>query len=124
MSKKRIRYKIVNQDRKSIFTNKMPEYVLEYLKGTEVKKIDGTIGVFCFITKDQAKSFMISANTSYFKSYSIIKVLAKGREIVPKKICAKIIQTYFDEFYDSEKKLWYDIPPRGTICYPSVLVLE
>ena len=118
-------FKVINEKRESIFASQDDGYKLKYLKSFEVKGLPGTLGIFCFKRKIDALNFMGVASTNHNHSiaYLIIRVVPLGRGNRPKKIADKLNKEMFDCFYNDKEYCSIE-PPPGTICYPSVLVLE
>lgn len=92
----------------------------EYLKGKMVKEVEGSLGIFCFKKKIDAKKFRHT-----FSWFEIIKV----RGINPKPRSELFHGIPNNDF--SFKK-WYKNPtgvkafsvPIGTVCFEKVKVLE
>jgi len=114
-----IRYKVVTDDRKSM-NRSCGSYELEYIRETKVFGKEGTLGVFCFKTKKDATEFILANEYTRSKyGLRILRVRPIGRGKVPKYVLSGNIQTSIlvDDYTDSE-------PPKGTICYPAVEVLD
>ena len=124
---KRILWKVVNEDRKSISVSDSKKFSLRYKKGKIVKAKRNSLGIFCFKTKVEALVFS-ELSHHLFNSYSILRVLPQERGRKPKIISSKITERRITLFYDSINRynnyMFSCAPPCGTICYPSVLVLD
>ena len=103
-----------------------------YKIGKTVTAREGTLGIFCFKTRELAKSFVHNNWGSLMNNpnpTSILKVKPIGAGVVPKSICRihnpwrhalKLIA-----FYEKgESCARTNGVPIGTICYPAVEVLE
>lgn len=116
-------YKVVTKNRKSVIReHRGGKYVLEYLEDHRVFAKDGTLGIFCFKRKHQAEEFILGR-----PNLRIIKVLPIGKGKTPKNICCIPIDRRncvysLNSFYKHVFNITEAL--EGTICYPSVLVLE
>jgi len=110
-----IRYKVIKHRRSSGCDYLPTKYVLEYSYGTTVMGLEGTLGVFCFKTKKDAKRFCDLND-------QIIKVRPIGRGKVPNYISSSCFNV--EHFYEKSNHYHQKHPPQGTICYPAVEVLE
>jgi len=130
-SKKKPVYKVVKKDRTSIGLSNRSPFCLKYIKSFEVKKVDGTLGIFCFKRKKDAAEFIVM----FKDQYKIIRVFPFGKPSFPKKISPAFNSKWINGFYkyfqtDSDYcPNWLvgslcRTPPKGTVCYPSVLVVD
>ena len=128
-----IRYKVVRtEDRSSCLLQKDCKYRKIYQKGKTVRATTGTLGIFCFKTKENAKDFIDILGFWESAGFSIIKVETAGKGKVPKFICLVSIgyntEDLFNDFYKHSKldmsMFFREEPPDGTICYPAVKVLD
>ena len=106
-------YKAVTKNRTSCIVYGT-KYCLRYLKGHIVKKHPGTLGIFCFKTKRDARNF-----TSVLV---ILKVKGKKSQKPPFQI-PNFHSEDINAFYKNLKTPMMDTPP-GTILYDEVKVLE
>jgi hypothetical protein len=117
---KTIRFKVVKaSSRYSCMVHGSTKYALKYEPGTDVYAIEGTLGVMCFDTYENAMK-LIHQHYYFGRNCMVIKVQPMGRGYRPKEVGSP---TRLDDYY---KKIdWYRslIPPAGTICYPGVHVL-
>ena len=107
-----IRYKVL-RDRSSCYA--CGDFRLEYLKGTTVKAIPGTLGIMVFDTYENADVF-----ATY--KHHIVKVKPIGRGKKRPSICTWTGTIDLNYFYEDKNKGIHS--PPGTICYPAVEVLE
>ena len=151
-----IRYKVVNTDRTSCFVGWGTDpckYTLTYKKGEIIDTYPGTIGIFVFKKRKDAKTFMnfnkvhkglFKENHKYY-NWMIIKVLGIGKghpmPIRPTNFdnhSIRLLGSYKDVFLKtctSKKKTWkflnhnnlqhssFKTKDDGTILYQSVKVL-
>lgn len=113
-----IRYKVVDQDRKSCFAN--GEFRLFYAKDTTVLAVGNTYGVMTFDSLTNAQIFV----SKYSPWLQIIKVKPIGRGKRRKYISGDQSNYGIDNFYKRRVKVFGMPSPKGTICYPAVKVLE
>ena len=76
-------YKVVTKDRHSCIIPKKNSYCLRYIKDTIVESIEGTLGIMCFETEEQAASFMILQHFGRRRNLMIIKVSLIGKITYP-----------------------------------------
>lgn len=114
-------YKVVNEKRKSIIVHSR-KYTKTYKKGTIVVSLPNSHGIFCFKTRLDATKFASWSD-------HILRVKTIGRPKKPKTIIHwdDVSTKSLNQFYF--KKKYYNYlnmarPPKGTICYPAVEVLE
>ena len=138
---RKTKWKVVTKDRKSARTED-PRYIRKYLKNTTVKAQEGSLGLMVFETKKQAKNFSIRLSES-----RVLEVMPIGR---PKRPTVLAHRDHFNLFYKHKRRftikkiieqlqtsmggrLDYEVNnhfimlwpvPEGTVCYPSVKVLE
>lgn len=114
-----IRYKIVTVDRGSCALDPydFPDYYKKYQKNTIVKATDGSLGIFCFDTIENATEFR-RGTTLIVK----VKSIGKGKRIKNRAITTHSLE--FFNFYNRKRNSKCHIIPKGTICYPAVEVLE
>ena len=114
-----IRWKVLNEYKRSCYAR--GEFSLIYEKGTIVNAKAGTLGIMVFKTKTEAKLFKKGRG---FRTFHIIKVNSIGRGKVPSSISHHILETSIRSFYKASSVENSSDPPKGTICYKSVEVLE
>jgi hypothetical protein len=116
-------YKVIKKDRTSSTLSTKSPYLLKYLKSFETKAVPGSLGIFCFKTRRSAEMFVGWYNDNRL----IVRVSPIGRGIKPKSISSSRNKKDINRFYEkSRTNIMFSMrqPPIGTICYPSVLVLE
>ena len=127
MSSHKIKYKVVQYNRCSIFSP--PRYILKYKKNTTVRAMKHTLGIMVFKHLKDAENF---AKECCENTHLILRVETIGRGKTPKKICPGSRHPKnrfdYDNFYSQLRKglfISHNIvtPPEGTICYPAVKVL-
>jgi len=99
----------------------LPGYFPRYLKDTIIKEVKGSVGILTFETEDNAKAF-INEEISNPGLALIIKVEGLGEKKKVKSIntgCGGSPRMITEEF-DHLKAY----PPRGTVAFPAVRVLE
>ena len=109
-------YKVVD-DRKSCGVSYKEEYSLTYTKDSVVSAVLGSLGIFCFKTKEDAEFYIIEDPPRI----SIIQVEGIGEPTYPEEIGDVTMQSV-KSYYDRKDHTM--VPPQGTICFPSVRVLE
>ena len=114
-------YKVVTNLRGSISVHNS-KYRKIYEKGTIVRSDPNTLGIFCFETEEDAIRFSSDNDR-------ILKVKPIGRKKKPSIILdwQSLCKEYLDKFYSNRKRsksILYTFPPKGTVCYPAVEVLE
>jgi hypothetical protein len=121
---KRHVYKVIYADgRTSCSLNQFSEYCLKYIKTFEVKAAEDSLGIFCFELKKDALAFMKEYHM--LRNYKIIRVFPMGKKLKPKQI-----GKYIYDFYASRDPIGKKLssicmkPPKGTVCYPSVIVCD
>ena len=115
-------YKIIRKkDRTSAIVGGFADFSIKYIKSFETKTIPGTLGIFCFKKRCDAENFINRCEKS--KRYEIIQVAPLGKPIIPKMISDAWSSRAIKRFYKNPPDGW-SFPPTGTVCYPSVLVLE
>ena len=112
--KRRPVWKVVRKNRRS-FVIKNKKYKLVYEKNKIIKARKDTFGVFCFKTKEYASRFIGIYNWDVL----LLKVEPIGKGKKPNRIG---LYNHLKNFY--KKPTGGIDPPLGTICYPSVKVLE
>ena len=122
-------YKVIrSKERTSCIMNRFEEFSIKYLKSFEVKTIPDTLGIFCFKRKRDAKSFIDYYLTNKYETYKIIRVCPIGKGLKPPSIASaeslRYIKNYYKRLHEEYNFLFSHTPPTGTVCYPSVLVLE
>lgn len=119
-----IAYKVVRQDRSSISVS-AEEYCLRYDKRTLVKAIPGSLGIFCFEKKENAVDFLDYQSIPVKNDSRIIEVEPIGEGRVPYEISLFTSSYSIKRFYNHcQQGFGACTPPRGTVCYDEVLVLE
>lgn len=122
---RRVKFKVVsiyfNNERHSVYAT--GNYDLEYPKGSIVKAREETYGIAVFKTREQAVFFIMARRS---KSHLILRVCPIGQGKTIKSVCTNPSEFSLDSFYCMSRT--YDVaelpPPRGTIFYPAVEVLD
>ena len=125
------KWKIVREDRSSCFAK--GKYRRYYYKGIIIEADPDTLGVMVFDNMAQALSFSAYAPVEFL----LLAVEPIGKGIRPKNLCYRMREINMDDFYIYKRmnffarrssKLLLSVqtmpPPRGTICYPAVKVLD
>lgn len=113
-----IRYKLTRQDRTSCVIDGRSGFSWKYLKDTVVTADPQTPGIFTFKTKAEARNFM------WYQTWLILKVQPIGKGTVPKLISHNTDKRSLIRFFKELSGRIRMKPPRGTICYPAVKVLD
>jgi len=121
-----IAYKVVNPERGSIMVDKYkrfgeycPEenkYYLKYPKGQIVEAVKGSLGIFCFETKESAIAWLGDK-----EDILMIEPLTEGHK--PKHFQKGISEEYLDAFYENPE-MYFENILRGTICFDKIKVLD
>ena len=131
-NKGKIYYKIVDSNLRCsyIVQNDAPKYCLDYQPNTIVHAIEGSMGIMCFKTYEQAKEFRVLCG----ERGKIIKVRGIGRPTYPKFHSQMWSNSGFDWYYhwkNIRKKALCQLGisktgmnPEGTICFKAVEVLD
>jgi len=126
---RRVKFKVVRvigEQRFSAYAQ--GDYSLQYTKNSIVRAREGTLGIAVFGRKEEAKTFC--DRMSFFK---VVRVLPVGRGRTVKVISNNQSDRLLDIFYRYIAKyqgiprssiLIPMAPPRGTMFYPAVEVLE
>lgn len=116
-----IRWKVVDEKRRSYIVSPNSIHSLLYIKGTIVEEKIKGLGIMCFETEEQARDFGRFNPPGYRK---IIKVRAIGRgkriKIIARIWKGSMLEKYLFSFKDVAGQR---MAPIGTICYKSVEVL-
>jgi cellulose synthase/poly-beta-1,6-N-acetylglucosamine synthase-like glycosyltransferase len=106
------------------FKKENPEYFPRYLKNKVIKEVPNSVGILCFENKGSAELFIYYYPKCNFK---IIKVDGKKQKKVYYIIegCGNNPNS-IKEFHDDKEVDLTSIcrPPKGTIAFESVKVLE
>jgi len=112
-------WKVVKKNRTSCFVERC-RYQLTYKKGEIVKAREETLGIFCFKRKKDAENFI---DVNHSKNI-IIKVepIGRGKKAF---LISRLGYKNFKLFYSNDFANANTFQaPCGTICYPSIKVLE
>jgi len=119
------RYKIVK--RKTRYSCIIPgssKYGIKYLPGKVVYALPGTLGIMTFKIKTAAQNWRYSHYTIENNTL-IIKVLPMGRGIVEPAIAfPDDIKMFYEDIKGYSNLHNRILPPKGTICYPAVYVVD
>lgn len=131
-----IRYKVVNEaTRCSVIIGINSLYTLKYVKGTIVKALSGSLGIMVFKRRYQAEKFVKLLNSGLLGSSIILRVEIFERGKCPKYVSRwtthKSDLTWFYSKWYADKKYITNgngmdllIPPKGTLCYSMVRVID
>ena len=123
------KYKVVDGAGGSCAVHPRSSFYREYKKGTVVKAPKGSLGIMLFQDKKSAMSFL-SISQSYDSAKRMVKrVIPTGEPVFPKEVVWAICDSNLERFtkYMAGKpdvNLVRIKPPKGTICYPEVLVVD
>ena len=118
-------YKVVNVDDSSYFVQPGSSFYLKYKKGAHVKAPKGSLGIMLFNTRARAEKFISRPLCRKIK-----RVLPIGEATVPFDVSrwpsrAELISK-FNKMTLKERaySVACTMPPRGTVCYPEVIVVD
>ena len=113
-----IRYRVKRKgDNSSLLVT--GKYKLEYPKGKIVTTVKGTLGIFCFRRKKDAKEFIKTTE----QDWQIYRVRGIGRGERPVRICTWFSELELSQFYAYGLQPCEKIP-AGVLLYSQVEVLE
>lgn len=119
------KYKVVDNVGGSCVITPNSKFYLEYEKDTHVKALEGTLGVMLFKNKKLAIAFLDMPKKQLIK-----RVIPVGKATVPIKVSrmagSDVDMQEFNEAIANgkyPKRLCCD-PPKGTVCYPEVIVVD
>lgn len=103
------------------------KFFLKYEKGKTIMANPDSCGIFCFLTKLDADSFIDMLDDSY--RYRILKVETIGRSLKPKRCSQTYMIEYMFKLLKPKKwlirhNLLINHVPTGTICVQGVKVLD
>lgn len=120
------RYKVVkSRSRYSCIVSGCSIYGIRYEIGKEVYALPDTMGIMCFKTRELALKW-INGHYTLALNNIIIEVIPMGRGHIPQSIASpNNLKMYYEDRprYIRSGKSWLD-PPKGTICYPAVYVVN
>ena len=130
-----IRYKVVRKDtRCSIIVGSHNLYTLKYNKDTIVKALPNSLGIMVFKRKHQAQDFLNFVKTGLSRPSIILRVEVSGRGKYPKYISRWVSNVsdlpwfytnyYIIKKYSDNYGIDVSIPPKGTLCYDTVRVID
>lgn len=125
-------YKVVNKDRSSFNFDKFDNNRFKkfYIKNEIVTGEKDSLGIFCFRRKMDLMNFIKWLKFDDIKDLLILKVEPIGKGITPKIISVNMTEHLLRIFYyyNNKKEIYQSLnrtsAPKGTICYPSVKVLD
>ena len=112
------RFKVLGFNRESCYAK--GKFCKGYEKDEIVAAVPGTLGIMTFKSSDEARIFMRPRG---HKCAQVIAVTPIGKGRTPKKI-AGTSERIISRFYAKGPEKGWSHPPKGTICYLAVLVLE
>ena len=111
-------YKVTTWDRRSIMAR--GAYRLTYLKGTKVIAPMHSVGCMCFESLKTAEDFAFH----YFsRTFGFLRVEGIGKAIVMPDIALWYSEADLSNFYTNDH-VHGGNAPRGTVCYPEILMLD
>lgn len=125
------KYKAVNKTGGSCFVSPHSEFFLDYKKGQHVKAKKGTLGIMVFPTRHQAITFL-SSESSYqdWLDKRIRRVIPVGKVTFPDSVSSWPDSTEdikaFNKMGPRQRRhdKYCTTPPKGTECYPEVIVVD
>lgn len=113
------RFKVLGFNRRSCYAQ--GEFCKRYEKDEIVAAVPGALGIMTFKSFEDAEEFKRPRG---HRCIQIVAVKPIGRGKAPKKISG-ISEPDMERFYEEGPKNGeWSFPPKGTICYPAVRVLE
>jgi len=117
-------YKIIKVPKRvSMFAS--GKYQLKYPIDSTVTAPEGTLGIMCFSSRKYVLEFVKMFCPI---DLTIIEVEGIGKPIRPKRVAWKSLESQIDKFYEARKqcKKYHPPinPPKGTICFQKVKVLN
>lgn len=112
------RFKVLGFHRESCYAQ--GKFRKKYEEDEIVAAVPGTLGIMVFKSLEEAKAFRIPRA---HKCFQIVTVEPIGRGKTPKRI-AGVSEYSIKRFYMKDSREYRDLVPKGTICYPAVMVLE
>ena len=117
---RRVKFKVVSNERHSVYAE--DNYNLKYPKGSIVRAREETFGIAVFRTRKHAEVFM-AVRSRYLL---VLRVCPIGRGKTVKFVCSNLSEVGLDMFYHVSRS--FNVgelpPPRGTIFYSAVEVLD
>ena len=114
--------KVTQKDRSSLAA--LGAYRLVYWKNSLVKAPEGSLGCMCFETVAIARKFISYNFFSYRETCKYLRIEGFGEPQFPTRISLNATESSLHVFYHEVDVLNAMPPPKGTICYPEVLVLD
>ena len=113
--------KVVRGDRSSLFAEGI--YRLKYRRGVKVTAYEGSVGCMCFTSFEAADIFAKATHgLARLQELRYLQVEGIGDPHIPKWIAGSYVESAVRDFYVRRRGL--SRPPKGTVCYPEVLVLD
>ncbi len=124
-----IRYKVVTLERKSMISlnTDIGKYLRTYEKGKKVKAVRGSLGIMTFKQRQQAEKFIDGPFRCKFRVLRV-KTTIRGKR--PKFISRFWRLSRSDQLaalrrcYRLKFTQQTESPPKGTLCYSSVEVID
>jgi len=114
-----IRYKVVQSSNRNS-SHATGRYKRIYTENSIVNSEPGSLGIMCFDTRKHAVDWLDGKT-----EYMIIRVKTFGRGKRFKNISWSPSQCAINGFLEHRRSIAFvRIPPKGTICYPTVRVLD
>jgi hypothetical protein len=118
---RKYKYKVVRKHtRLSAAVRSDCKYFRKYLSKTNVYAMDGTLGIFVFDRKYDAETWEHYMGLK--DMLMVVKVIPIGRGFRPKIASMFLSELALKDFYKGKGKII--TPPKGTICYPGVFVVN
>jgi hypothetical protein len=119
------KYKVVNVDDSSYFVQPGSSFFFRYGKGQRVKAPNGSLGIMVFDAEELAEKFISNPICRKIK-----RVIPIGKATVPLQVSrwpdsAKLLNE-FNMLTLEQRQLDRGCiaPPKGTVCYPEVIVVD
>jgi len=126
LKKYKFKVVIVSSRASAMIRNHNTKYCRYYKPKTTVYADNSTYGIFVFKTRKEAIDWKSNV-MKYSEISKVIRVLPIGRGKTPIVISRSLSSDGIDEHYkeNTQTKTFYDIyPPKGTITYPAVYVVD
>ncbi len=120
------RWKVVKSNtRYSCMVHGSSPYAIRYEAGKEVYALPETLGIMCFKSQRLAEMWMCSHYSIDYNNI-LIEVIPMGRGRIPSGIASPFKLKLYYEDRPQYIRGNHNIltPPKGTICYPAVYVVN
>lgn len=120
------KYKVVNCNGGSCTIAPTSKFYLKYNKGEHVKALEETLGVMLFQTREFAMAYLSATQDPALADRLIKRVIPVGEPRFPSKIAWAMSDKTLEMFNNTTVHSLAVVsdPPKGTVCYPEVIVVD